>query len=539
MSVDIQSKESDVYSVEKQKESSNVVNIQNGNLSNFYQEENDDIILASSTFEMIRDGSCTFKELTETACKEFQVNEIEAETKVLRLITEWNKIKGLLVANISKRKRNVESDGQGGENQHQSKRRRIEVSSGGKKKDSGYSNSIHSRNNLGSSNSSDGSNSSDSNDGLGNSTNTNNISDNLSMSATRRGGGGSEDNLIHGISSRSESIPNISSVGSFSSRLNSELLDRLIFKAAHMTPDRLDEKRQYRKDVKGEKKLEDIPVCQIDDEDDEMLDHEDRENKEEMMDDYEMDEVLVQSESMSMSERLARMVLLRELEGISNRIHKLELWDPSAFILERGERVKLVREIDSEVTGIPLPGRLEPPTRNRGRQQWARDNLLFKVMNDLRVVLKGLIRSIVLMLDGKGEEAVVTSAKVIVLIANALSLLNAERMQIHYPRELVRTMIKPRTEPILRDEYRERARQEAQERRDTGVVMRSFFPQGGRSFKDTNSRDIRKPGRQFRNSFPHFSTTNRWKFNKSRFQNSRFQSSRSQTTNVKQQKSQQ
>jgi hypothetical protein len=302
----------------------------------------------------------------------------------------------------------------------------------------------------------------------------------------------------------------------------------------------LDEKRRYQKDVKGEKRLEEVSMSQIDEEDDEMLDQRVREDREEISDDYVMeDEVSVQSESLSRGQYLARMILLRELEGISSNIHELHLWDPLASILEREDRVKLVREIDSEVTGVPLPGKLEPPTRNKGRQQWARDNLLFKVMNDLRVVLKGLVQSIVLVLDSKGEQAVVRSAKVILLIANALSLLNAERMQIHYPRELVRTVIKPRVEPILRDEYRERAKQEAQERRDTSVVMKSFFPQGGRSFKSTNARDIRRPARQFRSSFPHFNTSNKWKFNKGRFQSSRFQNSRPQNSSVKQQKSQQ
>jgi hypothetical protein len=528
MSDDDQSIENDVDPIEKQKETSNIVNAPNKNLSNFYRDENDDSVLASSTFEAIKDGSYTLRELIEMAGNEFHLNEIEAETKILRLITEWNKIKGLLVRNAGKRKRNDEFDEEGSENQRQTKRRRIDIFSKGKEKDLKANNSGCSSSNSSCSSSSDSS----STDQSG-SRNDSNSRESSNCGTIRS----STNNVIEGISSGLNSMSGSSDISNFNNgRLSNKLLNNLVSKAVRTKSDRLDQRGQHQRNVEDGSEVKNKSIIQIDEEDDEMVDQKDRD---EMSDDYEMeDNVLEESESMSFGQQLARMVLLRELEG-GSKIRELELWDPLASILDREERMKLVREIDSGTTRIPLPGRLEPPTKSRGRQQWARDNLLFKVMNDLRVVLKGLAQSIALVLDGKGEQAVFKSAKVTVLTANALSLLNAERMQIHYPRELVRTIIKPRTEPILREEYRERAKKEAQERRDTGVVMRSFFRQGGRSYKDGSSRDIKRPGRQFRNSFPHFNTISRWKVNKGRFQSNRFQNNRVQNTSIKQQKTQQ
>jgi hypothetical protein len=109
-----------------------------------------------------------------------------------------------------------------------------------------------------------------------------------------------------------------------------------------------------------------------------------------------------------------------------------------------------------------------------------------------------------LMMDGKGDQAVKRLSKVTAVEANVITRLNGERLRIHYPRELALRVLKPNTEPILRKDYRLKAKQIAQEVKDTNAVVGNLFRKGGRNGGPQPYRQQlwKKSRRQVYPSFP-------------------------------------
>jgi hypothetical protein len=189
---------------------------------------------------------------------------------------------------------------------------------------------------------------------------------------------------------------------------------------------------------------------------------------------------------MSDGEMLTRELLTKELRN--NNVIGLDKWDPLMSVLSTDVRKQMIKEIDDQEDVIPLPGILAPPLKTKGQVVQSRDTMLYRVMNDVESVVRGTTQSIALTLDGKGEEAVKKSAKMVLLGSHVLSRLNDERLKIHYPKELALNILKPVTEPIIRKEHRKRFKDLAQEVKDTNLVVRSFFRQGGRTTKEKQGR---------------------------------------------------
>lgn len=191
---------------------------------------------------------------------------------------------------------------------------------------------------------------------------------------------------------------------------------------------------------------------------------------------------------LSRVEELARQVVAREVEGRACSKGGLQDWDPLASVLDNDTRKSLLKDVDSDVKFIQLPGSFPPPLKGKGSAVFNRDNSLFKLMGDMAVVMKGLARSVLLNLEGKAPEAVVLSSKVLVLAAHSISRMNAERLRVHFPREFANRVLRPSTEPILRDLYRRRAHESAQDLRDSNVLVRNtnsgnFLRRGGRGIR--------------------------------------------------------
>jgi hypothetical protein len=89
-------------------------------------------------------------------------------------------------------------------------------------------------------------------------------------------------------------------------------------------------------------------------------------------------------------------------------------------------------------------------------------------------------------------------------------------------------MLKPSTEPILRKQYRARAREAAQELKDSDQIMKSFFRKGGRStYSNTRGQFVRRK-RYGGASFPR--EANRFRPRFSRFKNNKYSQGPKTTT---------
>jgi hypothetical protein len=220
---------------------------------------------------------------------------------------------------------------------------------------------------------------------------------------------------------------------------------------------------------------------------------------------------VISMEEMTEGQRLARELLLRELGSGVGRNGSLDMWDPLVFLMDASYRDSVAKEIESISAFVVSPGTLTPPAKGRGRMLFARDSQLYRAMNDLILVVRGMTQVMALMLDSAGHHAVTKAAKLVVLASSVLSRLNAERIRIHYPRELADQVLRPRTEPIMRSEYRERAKEVAQEMRDAKLVSGSLFAKGGKGFTSRRSRFTPRriskanihpfPRREFRRKF--------------------------------------
>jgi hypothetical protein len=199
--------------------------------------------------------------------------------------------------------------------------------------------------------------------------------------------------------------------------------------------------------------------------------------------------------------------------------------------LEVEVRNAMVKEIESEDNFLPTSGVLTPPIKGRGQQLWARDNTLFMAMNDTNVVMKGTEQAMALILDGKGEQAVSRLARVVALEANVISRLNGERLRIHYPKELASKVLRPNTEPILRTSHKLKAKQAAQEVRDTNVLLGPLFRKGGRNGSISDKKHPWK--RAKRALYPSFPPSQRRRaFKPFRTANSQSYQNKMQNTNV-------
>jgi hypothetical protein len=153
------------------------------------------------------------------------------------------------------------------------------------------------------------------------------------------------------------------------------------------------------------------------------------------------------------------------------------------------------------------------------------------------VVIKGTGQAMALILDGNGELAVSKLARVTALQVNVLSRLNGERLRIHYTKELASKILKPDTEPILKATYRLKAKQVAQELRDTNSLLGPLFRKGGRNGNTSDKRQhIWK--RQKRAPYPSFPPNQRRRvFKPFRATNNQTYQNKVQNTNVPSRKS--
>jgi hypothetical protein len=214
----------------------------------------------------------------------------------------------------------------------------------------------------------------------------------------------------------------------------------------------------------------------------------------------------VSDSGLSDSERLAKRVIYRELGLKIGDKECLSDWDPLASVLDGESRKTLVKELESSIKFIRLPGVFPVPLKGKGSSLYNRDNSLYRLMGDMSVIMKASANAIHLCLEGKADQAVVALSKMFVLCAHSISKMNAERLRVHFPREFANKILRARAEPILRKQYRQRAHQVAQEIRDTNLVVKhnsnnsSFLPKGGRGFKPRSQNSQRY--RSYQTSFP-------------------------------------
>jgi hypothetical protein len=209
---------------------------------------------------------------------------------------------------------------------------------------------------------------------------------------------------------------------------------------------------------------------------------------------------LIPVERMSTGHRLTRKVVIRELMNSGISLNDLDAWDPLTCALTKEMRKRLARETEIGEAFLPVPGTPAPPLRGKGRIVWSRDMVLYKVMSDGEVVMKGLLQALASSLNGRGEEAVTRLAKVFVLVSSMLTQVNSERVRLRFPQEVANRMLRPRTEPVLRKEHRARAREAAQEVKDSDTIMKGLFRRGGRSA--SMGRGRKRPRGSFGTSFP-------------------------------------
>jgi hypothetical protein len=150
---------------------------------------------------------------------------------------------------------------------------------------------------------------------------------------------------------------------------------------------------------------------------------------------------------------------------------------------------------------------LTAPAREKDYLTFLKDRTFYRLMSDMKVVIKGMIQSVALVLDNQGEVGVVHLAKAVALAANVLSRMNTERIRINYPREYAAKALKKNTEPILREGQRIKAKELAKEARDVNTVVNTLFSGRGGSARGRNF------GRGKRGSLPRFSQYGRNRFN--------------------------
>jgi hypothetical protein len=242
-----------------------------------------------------------------------------------------------------------------------------------------------------------------------------------------------------------------------------------------------------------------------------------------------INKVTLPVESMSVGQRISREVILRELGPKECRLGMIDCWDPLACTLDNDSKNRMVKEIEQDQDIVPVAGLLTPPIRGKGQAMFNRDNALVKILEDVNTMVRGSAQAMALTLDNRGDEAVRRSAKVLVLGANVMSRVNAERMRIHYPREFANKVLKPLTEPIVREVHRERAKYLAQDIKNQNVLMNTLFRKGGRGTKEGGKA---KMWRTNRFSFPRNSAQSKFrKFNNQKFRRSHNQSGRQQVPN--------
>jgi hypothetical protein len=238
--------------------------------------------------------------------------------------------------------------------------------------------------------------------------------------------------------------------------------------------------------------------------------------------------MMIPVEQMSVGQRLSREVVLRELGPKECSSGVIEMWDPLACTLDADNRSRMIKEIEGDQTVIPVAGILTPPIRGKGQALFNRDNTLCKILEEVNIMMKGSAQSMALVLDNKGDEAVRRSAKLIALGANVMSRVNAERMRIHYPREFASRILKPITEPIVREVHRIKARQLAQDIRNQNTLLGPLFRKGGRGTREGakartwKTNRIPFPRNNFQNKFRRSSSA---KIRKNHFQLNKQQAS--------------
>jgi hypothetical protein len=232
-------------------------------------------------------------------------------------------------------------------------------------------------------------------------------------------------------------------------------------------------------------------------------------------------------EYMSVGQRISREVILRELGPKECKLGVIDYWDPLACNLDNDDKIRMVKEIEQDQDFIPVAGALAPPIRGKGQAVFNRDNALLKILEEVNTMVRGSAQAMALTLDNRGDEAVRRSAKVVALGANVMSKVNAERMRIHYPREFANKILKPVTEPIVREVHRMRAKYLAQDIKNQNVLMNTLFRKGGRGTREGGRQKMWKTNRF---PFPRNSPQSRFKrFNNQRFRRSHNQSSKGQT----------
>jgi hypothetical protein len=232
--------------------------------------------------------------------------------------------------------------------------------------------------------------------------------------------------------------------------------------------------------------------------------------------------VLIPVDQMSVGQRMSREVILQEIGSKECNAGVIDVWDPLAYSLDNNEKSRIVKEIEQEQDFIPLAGTLAPPIKGKGQGLFNRDNALCRILEDVNIMVKGAAQSMALTLDNRGDEAVKRSAKVVALGANVMSRLNAERMRKHYPKEFANKVLRPVTEPIMREIHRARARVLVQDVKNQNTLVSPLFRKGGRGTREGARTKMWKTNRF---SFPRNNNQNRVKkFGNPRFRKNQFQS---------------
>jgi hypothetical protein len=240
--------------------------------------------------------------------------------------------------------------------------------------------------------------------------------------------------------------------------------------------------------------------------------------------------ILIPVDQMSVGQRMSREVILREISSKDCNTGVIDVWDPLAYSLDNNEKSRMIKEIEQEQNFIPLAGTLAPPIRSKGQGLFNRDNALCRILEDVNIMVKGTAQSMALTLDNRGDEAVKRSAKVVALGANVMSRLNAERIRIHYPKEFANKILRPVTEPIMREIHRTRARVLVQDVKNQNTLVGPLFRKGGRGAREGARAKLWKSNRF---PFPRNGVQNRFrKYNNIKSRKGHVQSNKQQASNL-------
>jgi hypothetical protein len=213
----------------------------------------------------------------------------------------------------------------------------------------------------------------------------------------------------------------------------------------------------------------------------------------------------------SICQQLSRELIERQLgSGVFGGIDN---WDPLVSLLSMEEKNKLVKDLELQEVFVPTPGVLAPALKGKGQLVWNRDNALLGVMTDINSMMQGTSSLMALILEGRSQEAVSLLAKMVVLESDILSRLNAERHRIHFNRDFADKVLKSPTEPIVREEYKLRAKEAVQLVKDSNVLSNNFFHRGGKGIRERKGK-FRFTKRMSKPAWPSFPRLRFNKFNK-------------------------